>query len=58
MGEASTRRVLVVWHTERGDRIRIIGARRHALILNGTDVSDSMTTADGAWTFFGVGGER
>jgi len=27
IGEASTRRVLVGWHTERGDRIRRIGAR-------------------------------
>lgn len=35
--------------------IRIIGTQRHALILNGTDVSESMTAADGAWMFAGVG---
>jgi len=27
-GESTARRVLIVWHTNRGDRIRIIGARQ------------------------------
>ncbi len=34
--------------------IRIIASERYALILNGTDVSDSMTVTDGAWTFGGL----
>ncbi len=34
--------------------IRIISASRYGLILNGTDVSESMTVADGAWVFGGL----